>query len=212
MKHGCLVISGLGLVSLFVFGVTLEAVNNPKELTAIPFTPWDFVTYGLITFAILLLICILRRPDLRKTLVGRWTSNINLEGSRLRTTLHLDPGGSAEICTKRKVHSSQQRLRSNVRWQLLDDKTLYLCGSQPVTCKILKLNRWSMIMATPTDSGYSIRWIKYPKVNTKACFLVALAILLPILLGLFLLRSQPSHIIADDPQYVPSNSLPHTHR
>jgi hypothetical protein len=52
MKHGCLALSGLGLTSLFVFGVTLEAINDPKELSAIPFTPWDFITYGLIAIAI----------------------------------------------------------------------------------------------------------------------------------------------------------------
>jgi hypothetical protein len=33
-------------VRLFAFGVTLEAINNPKELTAIPFSPWDFLTEG----------------------------------------------------------------------------------------------------------------------------------------------------------------------
>jgi hypothetical protein len=36
----------LGLLSLFVFGVTLETLNDPKELSAIPFKPWDFLTYG----------------------------------------------------------------------------------------------------------------------------------------------------------------------
>ena len=42
-----------------------------------------------------------------------------------------------------------QRLRTNAQSQLLDDKTLYLCGSEAVTCKILKINSWSMTMATP---------------------------------------------------------------
>jgi len=48
MNRGCLTLFGLGLLSLFVFGVTLEALNDAKELSAIPFNPWDFLTYGLI--------------------------------------------------------------------------------------------------------------------------------------------------------------------
>jgi hypothetical protein len=56
MNRGCLTLFGLGLLSLFVFGVTLEALNDPKELSAIPFNPWDFLTYGLIALGILLLI------------------------------------------------------------------------------------------------------------------------------------------------------------
>jgi hypothetical protein len=56
MNRGCVTLFGLGLLSLFVFGVTLEALNDPKELSAIPFKPWDFLTYGLIALGILLLI------------------------------------------------------------------------------------------------------------------------------------------------------------
>ena len=41
MNRGCLALAGLGLLSLLVFGVTLEALNDPKELSAIPFKPWD---------------------------------------------------------------------------------------------------------------------------------------------------------------------------
>ena len=55
-------LSGLGLLSLFVFGVTLEAVNNPKELSAILFVPWGFVAYGLTTLAIPLSLCVLLLP------------------------------------------------------------------------------------------------------------------------------------------------------
>jgi hypothetical protein len=40
------------LISLFIFGVTLEAINDPKELSAIPLRPLDFVTYVLIALAI----------------------------------------------------------------------------------------------------------------------------------------------------------------
>jgi hypothetical protein len=57
----------LSLLSLFVFGVTLETLNDPKELSAITFKPWDFLTYGLIALGILLLIRIVRKPDSRKT-------------------------------------------------------------------------------------------------------------------------------------------------
>ena len=55
MIRGCLTLSGLGLLSLLVFGVTLEALNDPKELSAIPFKPWDFLTYELIALGIPLL-------------------------------------------------------------------------------------------------------------------------------------------------------------
>jgi hypothetical protein len=135
MNRGCLALFGLALVSLFVFGVTLGAVNNPKELSAIPFTAWDFVTYGLFTLAILLLIRIVRKPDPRKTLAGKWTSNVRHKGSRFRTGLRLDLDGSAEIYTKEKVGASVRRIRTNAQWQLLDDKTLYLCGSKPSPVK-----------------------------------------------------------------------------
>ena len=63
-------ISGLGLISLFVFGVTLEAVNDPKQLTASPFTPWDFLTYGLVALTILALARLTRRQDARRELSG----------------------------------------------------------------------------------------------------------------------------------------------
>jgi hypothetical protein len=87
----------LGLLSLFVFGVTLEALNDPKELSAIPFNPWDFLTYGLIALGILLLICILRKPDPRKTLTRKRTSDVKNERGRIRTALRLNHDGNAEI-------------------------------------------------------------------------------------------------------------------
>jgi hypothetical protein len=37
MNRGCVTLFGLGLLSLFVFGVTLEALNDPKELSASPY-------------------------------------------------------------------------------------------------------------------------------------------------------------------------------
>jgi hypothetical protein len=56
----------LGLLSLFVFGVTLEALNDPKELSDIPFKPWDFFTYGLIALGVLL------QPAIHSRLVDEW--------------------------------------------------------------------------------------------------------------------------------------------
>jgi hypothetical protein len=64
MNRGCSTLFGLGLLTLFVFGVTLEALNDPNELNAIPFNPWDFLTYGLIALGILLLIRIVRKMDI----------------------------------------------------------------------------------------------------------------------------------------------------
>jgi hypothetical protein len=66
MIRGCLTLSGLGLLSLFVFGVTLEALNDPKELSDIPFKPWDFFTYGLIALGALL------QPAIHSRLVDEW--------------------------------------------------------------------------------------------------------------------------------------------
>ena len=80
------------------------------------------------------LLCVLRR---------------SLQVSRFRTAMCLDPDGSAEIYTEQKGGCSVQRLRTNAQWQLLDDKTLYLRGSQAVTCKIIKINNWSVTVATP---------------------------------------------------------------
>jgi hypothetical protein len=209
MIRGCLTLSGLGLVSLFAFGVTLEAINDSKELSAIPFTPWDFLTYGLITVAVPTLILVVRKRDPRRTLRGKWTSHLTHNGARFRTTLHLDPNGNAVIQTEGKAADSEQRLRTSGRWQLLDDSTLHLSGSRSVTWKILKLNRWSMTTAGPADLDFPVQWLKRSKIDTKACLLVAGVVLLPILFALSLPRSEPSHVIADDPQYVPSNTSPH---
>jgi peptidoglycan/LPS O-acetylase OafA/YrhL len=74
MKLGCLALAGLGLLSLLAFGVALEAINDTKQLTAIPFTPWDFLTYSILAFAILALIQSVRKGNRRKALVRKWTS------------------------------------------------------------------------------------------------------------------------------------------
>jgi len=203
MKHGCLALSGLGLTSLLVFGVTLEAINDPKELSAIPFTPWDFITYGLIAIAIPVLVFFVRKRDPRKTLLGKWTSHVMHNGARFRTTLRLDPDGNAEIQTKGKTIDSAQILRSNARWQLLDDATLHIWGTQSVTWNIQKLNGKRMITTGSTIPGFPIKWTRQFTINAKAFLLIGGAVLLPIFFALSLPRSEPSHAIADDPQSVP---------
>jgi hypothetical protein len=211
MKHGCLALSGLGLTSLFVFGVTLEAINDPKELSAIPFTPWDFITYGLIAIAIPSLVFVVRKRDPRKTLLGKWTSDVAHNGARFRTTLRLHPDGNAEIQTKGKAIDSEQILHSNAQWQLLDGSTLHIWGAQSVTWNIQKLNGRRMITTGSTDPGFPVKWIKQFTINAKAFLLIGGAVLLPIFFALSLPRSDPSHATANDPQYVPSNSVRHKH-
>ena len=56
MNRGCLALAGLGLLSFLAFGITFEAINDPEQLTAIPFTPWDFPAYSILALAILALI------------------------------------------------------------------------------------------------------------------------------------------------------------
>jgi hypothetical protein len=202
MKHGCLALSGLGLTSLFVFGVTLEAINDPKELSAIPFTPWDFITCGLIAIVIPAFVSVVRKRDLHKTLSGKWTSNVTHNGARFRTTLRLDPDGNAEIQTKETAADSEQKLRTSARWQLLDDRTLNLSGAQSVTWNILKLNGGRMTTTGFTDPNFQVKWTKQFTINAKAFFLIGGAVLLPIFFALSLLRSEPSHAIANDPRYV----------
>lgn len=132
----------------------------------------------------------------------------NTSRARFRTTLRLDPDGNAEIHTKRKAADSEQKLHTSARWQLLDDRTLHFWGARSVTWKILKCNNWSMTTAGPADLGFPIHWLKRPKINIKSCLLVSGAVLVPILFALSLPRSEPSHTIANDPQYV----LPDTSR
>jgi hypothetical protein len=194
------------------FGVTLEAVNAPKQLSAIPFTFQDFITCGLIALAISMLVRLTRKRDPRKTLTGKWRSYMTRDSTRYRTALRLDPDGSAEIRTTAKSRDSKHALHTNAHWQLLNDGTLHLLGTQPITCRILNLSSWNMTTADPAESGNSVRWFKYPKINTKACFVVGISILLPIFFALSLPRSEPSHAIANDPQYVPTNTSNRGHR
>ena len=212
MNRGCLVLAGLGLISLLAFGVTLEALNDPKQLTAIPFTPWDFVTYSLIALAILAIIRLVRRPAPRKALVRKWTSRLAQQNGHIRTSLRLASDGTALIDTTVSKGTESRKFSTKARWQLLDNKTLHLWGTQTATWKILTLNSWTMITADQAGAGFPVRWTTRPRINAKPWLLVAAAILLPVLVALSLPRSQPSHAIANDPQYVLSNTSRHSHR
>ena len=211
MKHGCFAISVFGLISLFVFGVTLEAVDNPKELTAIPFSPWDFLTFGLVALAVLALVRLTHKQDPRKRLPGKWTSALMLEGERFRTALRIDRDGGAQIDTQGKIGGSEERAQIRAQWQLSDDRTLRFVGTQCLTWKILKLNSFGMTTAAPGEFSPPVHWIKHPRINAKALLLVAAAILLPLVIALSLPRSGPAHAIAEDPQFVPHSASNHGH-
>jgi hypothetical protein len=99
-------------------------------LSAIPFKPWDFLTYGLIALGIPLLIRIVQKPDPWKTLRGKWASGVKNERGRIRTVLRLNQDGNAEIDMKGTVAGSDKRLRTSARWQVLDDRSLHLLGTQ----------------------------------------------------------------------------------
>jgi hypothetical protein len=202
MNRGCLALAGLGLLSLLAFGVTLEAINAPEQLTAIPFTPWDFLTYSLIALAIVALIRLVRRPDPHKVLARKWISRVAQQGGRIRTNLRLASDGSAVIDTIVSNGADSREFSTQARWQLLDNRTLHLWGTQTAAWKILKLNSWSMITADQSGAGPSVRWTAFPRVNLRPWLLIAAAVLLPVLFALFLPRSQPSHAIADDPHYI----------
>jgi hypothetical protein len=203
------VLAGLGLVSLFAFGVTLEANNDPEQLTAIPFSPWDFVTYGLMALAMMALIRLVRRPDQRKRLARTWSSRLAQQGGRLKTNLRLASDGRAFIDTTVSNGADSCKLSTQARWQLLDSKTLHIWGSQTVTWKILRLNSWRMITAGQAGAGLPVRWTAFPRINLKLWLLIVAAVLLPVLFALSLPRSQPSHAITDDPQYVYTPALHH---
>jgi hypothetical protein len=97
MNRGCLALSGLGMLSLLAFGVTLEAINDPEQLSAVPFTPGDFLTYSILALAILTLIRLVRKTSLRKALVRKWTSRSAQQGGHIRISLCLASDGTALI-------------------------------------------------------------------------------------------------------------------
>lgn len=212
MNRGCLVLAGLGLLSLLAFGVTFEAINDPQQLTAIPFTPWDFLTYSVLAFAILALIRLVRKRNPRRALVRKWTSRLTQQDGRIRTSLCLASDGTALIDTTMSKGAKSRKFSTRARWQLLDNRTLHLWGTQTAAWKILKLDSWSMITADQAGAGLPVRWTAFPRVNLRLWLLIAAAVLLPVLFALSLLRSQPSHAIADDPQYVLPTTSHHAHR
>lgn len=211
MNRGCLALAGLGLLSLLAFGVTLEAINDPEQLTAIPFTPWDFLTYSLIALAIMALICLLRKPNPHKVLTRNWMSRVTQESGRILINLRLVADGSAVINTTVSNGADSRKFSVQARWQLLDNRILHFWGTQTAAWKILKLNSWSMITADQAGVGPAVRWTAFPKVKLKLWLLIAAAVLLPVLFALSLPRSRPLHAIANDPQYVLPSTSRHAH-
>lgn len=211
MNRGCFVLAGSELISLFAFGLTLEAINDPQELSAIPFSPWDFVTYTLIAVAIVAIIRVVRKRNPRKAIARTWTSRLTRQGSRVSSSLRLAPDGSTQINTTVSQGTDSRTFSTGARWQLRDNKTLHLWGSQTVTWKILRLNSWSMITADQAGVGLPVRWTTFPKVNPRPWLLMGSAVVFPIMIALSLPRSRPSHAIADDPQYVLPGSKYHAH-
>jgi hypothetical protein len=200
------------MLSLLSFGVTLEATNDPEQLTAVPFTPGDFLTYSLIALAIVALIRLIRKPDPHKVLARKWISRVAQQGGRIRTNLRLASDGSAVIDTIVSNGADSRKFSTQARWQLLDNRTLHLWGTHTAAWKIRKLNSWTMITADQAGAGPPVRWTAFPTVNLKLWLLIAAAVLLPVLFALFLPRSEPSHTIADDPQYVLPTTSHHAHR
>ena len=212
MNRGCLALAGLGLLSLLAFGVTLEAIDDPKELTAIPFSPWDFVTYGVTALGIVAIVRLVRRPNRCKAIARTWTSRLTRQGSCVSSSLRLAPDGSAQINTTVSQGTDLRTFSTDAHWQLLDNKTLHLWGSQTVTWKILRLNSWSMITADQAGVGLPIRWTTFPNVNPRPWLLMGAAVVFPIMIALSLPRSRPSHAIVDDPQYVLPTTSHHARR
>jgi hypothetical protein len=211
MNRGCLALAGLGLLSLLAFGVTLEAINDPEQLTAIPFTPWDFLTYSLIALAIVALIRLVRKPDPHKVLARKWISRVAQQGGRIRTNLRLASDGSAVIDTIVSNGADSRKFSTQARWQLLYNRTLHLWGTHTTAWKILKLNSWTMITADEAGAGLPVRWTTVPTVNLKLWLLIAAAVLLPVLFALSLPHSKSSRAVAEDPQWVPSTTSRHRH-
>jgi hypothetical protein len=160
---------------------------------------------AILALAILALIRVVRKRHPREALVRKWTSRLAQQGGRIRISLWLASDGTAVIDTAVSKGADSQKFSTQARWQLLDNKTLHLWGTQTATWKILTLNSWTMITADEAGGGFPVRWTTHPR-------MITVAVLLQVLVALSLPRSQPSHPIADDPQHVPSNTSRHSHR
>jgi hypothetical protein len=138
-------------------------------------------------------------------------SRVTQEGGRILINLRLASDGSAVIDTIVSNGADSRKFSTQTRWQLLDNRTLHLWGTQSAAWKILKLNSWSMITADQAGVGPAVRWTAFPKVKLKLWLLIAAAVLLPVLFALSVPRSQPLHAIANDPQYVLPTTSRHAH-
>ena len=200
------------MLSLLAFGVTLEAINDPEQLSAVPFTPGDFLTYSILALAILTLIRLVRKTSPRKALVRKWTSRSAQQGGHIRISLCLASDGTALIDSTVSKGVGSLKFSTRARWQLLDNKTLQLWGTQTATWKILRLNGRTMITADQAPTSLPVHWTTHSRINAKPWLLIAAAVLLPVLMVLSLPRSQLSHAIADDPRYVLPTTSHHAHR
>jgi len=144
--------------------------------------------------------------------VRKWTSRLAKQNGHIRTSLRLASDGTALTDTTVSKGTDSRKFSTQARWQLLDNKTLHRWGTQTATWKILTLHSWTMITADQAGAGFPVRWSTHPRINANPWLLVAAIVLLPVLVALSLARSQPSHAIADDPQYLPSSILRHAHR
>jgi hypothetical protein len=111
-----------------------------------------------------------------------------------------------------QISPSASTICANTQWQLASNGTLQLLGDQTITCRILKLNGWSMVTSSTTDSGLAVWWINLAKINVKAILSSAMAALLSILVASSLPHSGLSDAIANDPQYASLNISGHCHR
>ena len=122
----------------------------------------------------------------RQGLVRKWTSRLAQQGACIRTSLCLASDGSALIDTTVSKGAESRKFSTQARWQLQDNETLQLWGTQTATWKILTLNSWTMITADQARAGFPVRWTTHPRINVKPWLLLAAAVLLPVLVALSL--------------------------
>ena len=136
-------LAGLGLLSLLAFGVTLEAINDPQQLTAIPFTPWDFLTYSILALAILALIRLVRKRNPRRALVRKWTSRLAQQGGRIRTSLCLASDGTALIDTTVSKGTESRKFSTQAPGSCWITRRFTCGGPRPLPGKFLRLTAGS---------------------------------------------------------------------